>query len=73
MIEATHYPESADADFGHREGWWLSMRSDGAWEIQAFDESSRFKTDAEALAFCRQSGEAAAKEALALHGTGALR
>jgi hypothetical protein len=45
---------------GEAEGWWLSERSDGFYEIQRFDEdpTERFSCDAEAAAHVRRCASA---------------
>ena len=62
-------PLAASLEFAHREGWWLSARNDGFWEIQKIDEEDVFKTDFEAFCHCREVNMPAEAEALRLHGS----
>lgn len=56
------------------EGWWLSTRDDGFYEIQRFDEDrlARFDNDTDALAWVKRQasgGSALHQLALRLDGT----
>jgi hypothetical protein len=47
-------------DLGDAEGWWLSERADGFYQIQKFDEdpAQRFSNDGEAHAHVRRCAAA---------------
>jgi hypothetical protein len=56
------------------EGWWLSTRDDGYYEIQRLDEdpAQRFESDEQAHKYVRAQAEAGSLihlTALRLHGT----
>jgi hypothetical protein len=72
-IDALDYDDKQ----ARKEGWVLSERDDGFYEIQRYDSGPRrrFKLDCGALAYVRAkatAGRPMHKAALALHGTRAM-
>jgi hypothetical protein len=58
---------------GEAEGWWLSTRDDGLFEVQKFaeDPAARFANDGEAYRHvftCAEAGSVLQREALLRHG-----
>jgi hypothetical protein len=61
-----------DDQRARKEGWVLSERDDGIYEIQRLDCAMQFKLDCGALAYVRckaNAGSSMHKAAIALHGT----
>lgn len=59
-------------DQAEKEGWWMSERSDGYWEIQKYDESDVFINDGEACQYVgarARAGSVMHQLALQLDGT----
>lgn len=59
-------------DQAESEGWWMSQRDDGYWEIQKYDESNVFETDDMARGYVvarARTGSVMHQLALQLDGT----